>query len=472
MLLWLAQAVSQTAQNALWYGILVLVQHKSGSNTHLSVAIMTLIVPSVLFGVVAGVYVDRWDKRLVLIGSNALRGVMVLGYLVFGDYLALVYVVNFLFSSLGQFFSPAEAAMIPSVVHNRRLMEANSLFHLTFTASQLIGFVLLGPLAVNLAGSDALFIVCGALIVMCAALCWPLPSQPGEPAEGAESQRLSELWQDIREVLGFIRTNPVVQWAIGVWTLGAILAIVVAMLAPGFAVSVLGIRAEDSVFVLAPAGVGMVVCTAILSRAGPRLDKYRLVNAGLAVVSLAILALGLVGPIGHRLFGAPDGGQFSFTHIAGPIGVSMVVGLIAGVGFVCMIVPAQTIIQERAPAAVRGRVFSVQFMLSNVLSVLPLIFLGGLADVIGVDRALMLLGAGLLGLTFLSIRFSRSASDPPGAIQGSTDVPLEDGPASGKPLFAGGSPDPLRGTSTVAPADSVQSELDILTRRTPGGGAG
>jgi MFS family permease len=71
-LLWAAQAISQTAQNALWYGILVLVQHKSNSNTHLSLAIMTLIVPSVLFGVIAGVYVDRWDKRLVLTGRGRL----------------------------------------------------------------------------------------------------------------------------------------------------------------------------------------------------------------------------------------------------------------------------------------------------------------------------------------------------------------------------------------------------------------
>jgi len=338
---------------------------------------------------------------------------MVIGYLLFGDYLALVYLVNFLFSSFGQFFSPAEAAMIPAVVNNRRLMEANSLFHLTFTASQLIGFVILGPLAVNLAGADALFIVCGALILMCAVLCWPLPSQPGEPAAGAGSQRFAELWQDIQEVMGFIRGNAVVQWAIGVWTLGAILAIVVAMLAPGFAVSVLGIRAEDSVFVLAPAGLGMVVCTAILSRAGPRLDKYRLVNAGLAVVSLAIFALGLVGPVWSWFFGVIDGAPFSFTNLAGPIGVSMVVGLIAGLGFVCMIVPAQTIIQERAPVAVRGRVFSIQFMLSNVLSVLPLIFLGGLADIIGVARTLTGLALVLFFITYVSIRVSRANSNTP-----------------------------------------------------------
>src|SRR5437899_5597137 len=74
LLLWLAQAISQTAQNAIWYGIVVLVQQRSHSSTQLSLAVLTLIIPSVIFGVLAGVYVDRWDKRRVLIATNLIRG--------------------------------------------------------------------------------------------------------------------------------------------------------------------------------------------------------------------------------------------------------------------------------------------------------------------------------------------------------------------------------------------------------------
>src|SRR5579864_387751 len=83
LLLWLAQAISQTAQNAIWYGIVVLVQRRSNSSTQLSVAVLTLIIPSVIFGVLAGVYVDRWDKRTVLIGTNLLRGGIALSYAAF-----------------------------------------------------------------------------------------------------------------------------------------------------------------------------------------------------------------------------------------------------------------------------------------------------------------------------------------------------------------------------------------------------
>src|SRR6476660_5727164 len=84
LLLWLAQAVSQTAQNAIWFGIVVLVQSRSHSSTQLSVAVLTLIIPSVIFGVLAGVYVDRWGKRWVLIATNLIRGAIAFSYALFG----------------------------------------------------------------------------------------------------------------------------------------------------------------------------------------------------------------------------------------------------------------------------------------------------------------------------------------------------------------------------------------------------
>src|SRR5579864_2298286 len=121
LLLWLAQAISQTAQNAIWYGIVVLVQNLSHSSTQLSLAVLTLIIPSVVFGILAGVYVDRWDKRSVLIATNVIRGGIAFSYAAFGLTglglpLVALYLVNFLFSTVGQFFAPAETSMIPTVV--------------------------------------------------------------------------------------------------------------------------------------------------------------------------------------------------------------------------------------------------------------------------------------------------------------------------------------------------------------------
>jgi MFS family permease len=418
MLLWIAQAISQTAQNAIWYGMMVLVQNSSGSSTQMSLAIMTLVVPSVLFGIVAGAYVDRWDKRLVLIGTNALRAVITLGYILFapGDNgegvhrLALIYVVNFAFSTVGQFFAPAEAAMIPTIVARPRLLQANSLFHLTFTASQLAGLVLLGPLLVTLWGVHGMFMAVAALIGACALLCWPLPAGTGaRPAQPEQARSFKALAADVHEVWTFMRRDRLVRVAIYHWTLGATLTIVVAMLGPAFAVNVVGVRAEHSVLVLAPAGVGMLLGTVVLGRIGERFEKHRLIELGLFCVGLTLVLLGLL----RALFGflAPRADLFVLpSEGANPLllGLTMLLTLVAGSGFVAIIVAAQTIIQERVPVGFRGRVFAVQLVLSNAASVLPLLFLGGLADLIGVGRALSLLGATILLIAAITRRVHRS----------------------------------------------------------------
>ena len=71
-------------------------------------------------------------------------------------------------------------------------------------------------------------------------------------------------------------------------------------------------------------------------------------------------------------------------------------------------ISAQTIIQERAPVSLRGRVFATQLVLSNAISIVPLLFLGGLADVIGVAQTLFLLGLGILATAVLTVRAHRS----------------------------------------------------------------
>ncbi len=415
LLLWLAQVISQTAQNAIWYGIVVLVQHRSNSSTQLSIAVLTLIVPSVIFGVLAGVYVDRWDKRAVLITTNVLRGAVAFSYAAFGTdlplTLGLLYVVNFVFSTIGQFFAPAESSMIPSLVDRKRLLQANGLFHLTFTASQLVGLVVLGPLLAKLVGVNGLFITMAAAIVVCGGLVWPLPSHrgvrdPNVPRSGREAIR--SIFQDANAVGRFVLGERVVALVTIQWTIGAILGLVVATLVPGFGERLLHVDAEDAVFVMAPAGIGMVAGTALLNRWGQLFDRHFLANVGLFVVAVS---LGLIGGLAAAvewltggnppLIAMPTLGQVSAL-----VPVVMGMALVAGFGFVSIMVPTQTYLQERAPAELRGRVFAVQLMLSNLASILPLVMLGGLADLIGVDKTLLLIGLLIGGAGVLSLRMA------------------------------------------------------------------
>src|SRR3990170_1933149 len=133
--LWSAQILSMVAANALTSALIVLVAELTRSNTSSSFLILLAVIPAVAFGIFAGVVVDRSDRRLVLIATNALRAVAVVVILIFGEDILTAYVVNFLVASVTVFFVPAEAATIPGIVRKPDLLSANSLFPFTFTGA-------------------------------------------------------------------------------------------------------------------------------------------------------------------------------------------------------------------------------------------------------------------------------------------------------------------------------------------------
>ena len=80
-LLWLAQIISQTAQNAILYALIIVVLDLTESTTSTSVVVLSFVVPTVAFGLFSGILVDRWSKRRLLIITNGGRAVAALAYL-------------------------------------------------------------------------------------------------------------------------------------------------------------------------------------------------------------------------------------------------------------------------------------------------------------------------------------------------------------------------------------------------------
>jgi MFS family permease len=224
----------------------------------------------------------------------------------------------------------------------------------------------------------------------------------------SEEEAIRGVWRDVHDIWQFVFRDRVVALAMVQWTIGAILGLVVATLVPGFAERLLHLRAEDAVFVMAPAGIGMVAGTAFLNRWGDRVEKHFLSNSGLFTVAACLGLTGGLAFVTHfvtsgspPLISLPTLGEVSV--LVPPI---MGLALIAGLGFVSIMVPAQTFLQERAPVELRGRVFAVQLMLSNFASIVPLLLLGGLADLIGVDKTLLLVGLLICAAGVVSVRIA------------------------------------------------------------------
>lgn len=394
--LWAAQALSQTALYATIYILLVLVEEWTGSSTALGLLIFSFIFPSVLIGPTAGVFVDRWQKKFVLLTTNLLRAVIVASFTLLARNFWLVVGVNLAYSVVSQFFVPAEIAAIPVVVARSQLVLANGLFNLTLSGAQLVGFVLVGPLLVKGVSTPALFLFLAGVYVVCAVLIALIRiDEPARVRNGVSwaSGWLRPMLNELREGWRLLVRDNSVSLSVMHLTLVNALLLIIGMLAPGYVARVLEIRPDDSVFVMASAGVGMLAGISLLSRLLRRRAKEIIATWGIFLTAAALLGLGVVGRIG-RLFVEAGFltrlGPWTLPDATGLVLIVMALALALGFGYALVNVSAQTLVQERVPPELRGRVFATQFAFANTAAVFPLLFLGGLADLIGISQVILL----------------------------------------------------------------------------------
>lgn len=410
--LWLAQLFAQTSQHAIHFIQMVLIEKLTGSTIHLGFTILAFTLPGVLFSPVAGVAVDRLPKKWILVGSNIIRVGFALSYLLIvhslvGAWqLVAIYFVTFLTATLAQFFSPAEASTIPLIVGEGLLLPANSLFTLTMAISQVVGLLVLGPLAVSLLKVEGGFVLIAVLYLGAALSVSRLPRDrwPERPTEAATSG-WQRLWQDIREGWQFVSRQRKVLSAMTQLVTISTLVMIMAMLAPGYAARVLGMRPENAIIVFLPAGVGMLLATGITGRWGHILRRIGFGRIGLILAGLAFAGMGWLSLDYQRLLKplleVYPHAAFSLTT------ATMALGLVLGLCLSSVNILSQTTLQAESPARIRGRVFAVQFMLNNLIGIPPMLGLGGMADSIGIPRVLEIVGIGAIVMALLSAAIGR-----------------------------------------------------------------
>jgi MFS family permease len=392
LLLWLAQATTQIGGNMVLYGLTVIVVSATSSNSAVSALILTFLVPAVVFSALAGVYVDRLDRRLVLVVTNVSRGIVIVLIFLVGDHLGAILVLNILLSTITVFFAPAEAAMIPFLVPRRQLIAANGIFTLTLNAAFALGFALAGPLVVTLAGAPALILFVAVLYFVAAVLCWTLapappvsdaavrPLQAVADAEKAVESTIAEL----REGLDYIRAHRNVTWSLIYLGITASLVGVLGVLGPDFAKETLGLAPKDFVVVVLPLGAGIVMGILLLNSYGHYLPRRRVIEVGLVALGALLGVLAISGPISRFLQAADRSSSLlDLSALTSLLAVVVFIAFFAGIAYAVVAIPSQTQLQEDLPEDVRGRVFGVLNMLVSVASFLPIIVVGPISDLIG-----------------------------------------------------------------------------------------
>jgi len=394
--LWIAQAVSQTANSMVDFSLLLRVgqtveyHNVAQANTAVSFVILAFSLPAVIFGPIAGAVADRVSRRNLMVVTNVARAALVMLFLLVQPtwpvQVALIsyYAVSFLFGAVGQFFMPAQGASIPALVPRDQLTTANALFNLTFTATQLLGFAILGPLLSQALGVDMLFIVTLIAFVVSALLTLWLPAMP-IPPRVLSTERVSavrRVWSDIHEGLVYIKQDAILTKAIAYLTFATTIFMLIAALAPNFVATVVGLPPGDIGYLVAPAGIGVIIGVVIVPRLSSNFRREALIDWAVVVGGFSLLLLSLSRAV-LRLMLTPEGvPQMLEVAVAGTLAA------ILGISNALVLVPSQTILQERSHEHIRARVYATFFTITSVVSFIPIFFAAAAADFFGVVRVL------------------------------------------------------------------------------------
>jgi len=182
----------------------------------LSITLLASAIPYIVLGTIAGVFVDRWDRKRTMVIANLLLALALLPLLLVrtADRVWIVYLVAFAEACLEQFFTPAQSALLPALVDEAHLVQANSLNSLSSNFARLVGPALGGLIAVafGLGGivlaDAASFLLAGLLIALITAASKP-SAEPVLPLAESEAKVTASLWRewiDGMRVIGSQRT--------------------------------------------------------------------------------------------------------------------------------------------------------------------------------------------------------------------------------------------------------------------------
>jgi len=390
--LWSGQVFSQLADKVYLVMTIAIISTRFQASDQsisgwVSAIMMAFTIPAVLFGSVAGVFVDRWSKKAVLVVTNLLRGVFVLSvpFLLWftQDWhsifnlpvgFAILLGLSFAISTLTQFFAPAEQAAIPLIVERRHLLSANSLYTTTMMALVVVGFAVGEPL---LAIADTITdrigvgtgmgkeIVVGGSYAIAGLILFLLKTDENLPDSDREAPHV---WQDLRDGLNYLRHNRRVRNALLQLIILFSIFAALTVLAVRLAEVIPGLKSSQFGFLLAAGGVGIASGATLLGQFGQRFSHAQLSLWGSVGVAASLVGLSVFS---QQLW-------FALALIA-----------LLGACAALVAIPMQTTIQKETPPEMHGKVFGLQNNAINIALSLPLALAGLAETLIGLQAVFL-----------------------------------------------------------------------------------
>ena len=396
LLMMISEFCSQLAFNMQHFVLIFLIYSVTRSNTAVSGMILSFMIPAVLFSVVTGVYVDRWNKKKVLLYTHLIRGTLLLPFLFPNLHLGFIYALTFLIAVATQFFVPAESAIIPSLIPKNLIMSANAVFAFGIYGSTLIGYVLSGPVLLLLGKTNTIvFLVLLFFVGAFFVAGIKVAKKPESIEKDLSSRSNLSVASQAREIFTFIRRVKKVMHALLMLTVAQAVIFMFAVLAPGYVTTILEAPLESlSLILIAPAGLGLGLGAFMLGSIGKKFKHKWISAVGFMVVGIVFILLPFISRVTSYAFVQslnyylPQILHINILHII------VLLAFIIGFSISLVFIPSNATIQIETSEAMRGRMYGLLNFLIGAVSFLPVILAGGLADLLGVGVVIM--GVGVL----------------------------------------------------------------------------
>ena len=396
-LLWVGQIISQFGDRLDQMALIALIyKFAPGSTTQMAKLMTFTILPVFLIGPIAGVYVDRWDRRRTMVVCDILRGFLVLlipFYFMRFHSMLPIYIIVFLVFSIGRFYVPAKMSIIPDLVKSDDLLLANSLVNTTGMVAAMFGLGL-GGILVGIVGVQGGFVIDGMSFLVSGLMIFFLSTKF---MRELKKERLIDVGKDIaavirksavtemKEAILFLKNQRQLRSCFGVlfllWAaLGAVYVVAIIFVQRAFSSG----TKEIGLLVVA-LGLGLFLGSLVYGRFGRK-------TSGFKAVFVCILATGL-------MLAAFVLGVLKVPNLLLALALAFVLGLVISP----VMVISNTLVQELTDTAMRGKIFSSQEIIVHLAFLLAMLVAASLADRFGpvnilLSVSFLLVGIGLLGV--------------------------------------------------------------------------
>ncbi len=399
--LWTAQLVSTIGDALTSLAAGIIVYERTQSALSVGLILMATAVPTLVFGLIAGVVVDRYDRKKIMIAADILRAMVVVTIpFLLSASIVWLYVIVMVSASITQFFSPANESVLPEIASEEELGAANAIMAIAQFGSTAVGFAAAGFLASTNSIELVFFVDAGTFLF--SALMISLVRV--EPLEVTEHAGIGSVIRDIGFGAKFIGRTPILR-SLNLVRIPVLLSFGLqnVLLLP-FAIRALHATEFEYGLQEGLTSVGFVIGSLAMARLADRLREGQW-------LVLSFTAMGLMGLL------------YSFQT---SVWIAVALIAISGIMNAPSFVAGRLINQRNTPREMRGRVFSTSYVLRDVVY-LSGMALAGLADVFDVQKLFMIssfvvIGAGALaavlpGLGLPAAEWRRAISLLRGAAQ-------------------------------------------------------